>query len=77
MGLTRAECQRGKDNIGVQLTQRLISQRAIIRKYFGARAASLRPRLDAFQIFVSKLPADSIHSAGRSADRRLDASLII
>jgi len=67
---------RGKDNIGVLLTPGLISWRATIKK-FGAGAASLRLRPDAFQILVSKLPADSIHSAGRSADQRLEASFII
>jgi hypothetical protein len=51
-----------RDNIAVLLT---IRRAHLFRRQSGAIAAPL----NAFQILVSNLPADSIHSGGGSADR--------
>jgi triphosphoribosyl-dephospho-CoA synthetase len=54
--------ERGRDNIAVLLT---IQRAHLFRRQSGVIAAPL----NAFQILVSNLPADSIHSGGGSADR--------
>jgi hypothetical protein len=54
--------ERGRDNIAVLLT---IQRAHIFRRQSGVIAAPLNE----FQILVSNLPADSIHSGGGSADR--------
>ncbi|THD46549.1 MAG: hypothetical protein E8A46_26455 [Bradyrhizobium sp.] len=54
--------EQGRDNIVVLLT---IRRAHLFRRQSGVIAAPL----NAFQILVSNLPADSIHSGGGSADR--------
>jgi hypothetical protein len=54
--------ERGRDNIAVSLT---IQRAHLFRRQSGVIAAPL----NAFQILVSNLPADSMHSGGGSADR--------
>jgi hypothetical protein len=54
--------ERARDNIVVLLT---IQRAHLFRRQSGVIAAPL----NAFQILVSNLPADSIHSGGGSADR--------